>query len=71
MVLNETFVMNNGVEIPKLSLGTWQIPDEVAEASVLSALKEGYRHIDTAVIYRNEAGVEESPVAMCLAKIFL
>ena len=57
MVLNETFVMNNGVEIPKLSLGTWQIPDEVAEASVLSALKVGYRHIDTAVIYRNEAGV--------------
>lgn len=57
MVLNETFVMNNGVEIPKLSLGTWQIPDEVAEASVLSALKVGYRHIDTAVIYRNEEGV--------------
>ena len=57
MVLNETFVMNNGVEIPKLSLGTWQIPDAVAEDSVLSALKVGYRHIDTAVIYRNEEGV--------------
>ena len=57
MILNENFVMNNGVEIPKLSLGTWQIPDDVAEDSVLSALKVGYRHIDTAVIYRNEEGV--------------
>ncbi len=57
MVLKEDFVLNNGVKIPKLGFGTWQIPDEVAEESVYFALKNGYRHIDTATAYRNEEGV--------------
>ena len=49
MILNETFTLSNGVKIPKIGLGTWQIPDgEEAYNSVMFALKNGYRHIDTA-----------------------
>ena len=58
MVLNETFTLANGVEIPKIGLGTWQIPDgEDTYNSVMFALKNGYRHIDTAKAYGNEGSV--------------
>lgn len=55
---NEYFVLRNNVKIPKIGFGTWQIPDgsECVE-SVKFALKHGYRHIDTASAYRNEASV--------------
>ena len=59
MILNETFRMANGVEIPKLGLGTWDIPDEKAAQAVCDAVKVGYRHIDTAQGYGNERGVGE------------
>ncbi|WP_129045568.1 aldo/keto reductase [Companilactobacillus metriopterae] len=50
--------LNNGVEIPILGFGTYQITDpKEAEASVASALKVGYRHIDTAQGYQNEEAV--------------
>ncbi len=57
-VLTDTFELNNGTKIPKVGFGTWQIPDG-AEAynSVLTALKQGYRHIDTAKAYGNEKSV--------------
>lgn len=59
IVLNEHFTLQNGVQIPKLGLGTWLIPDnEVAEA-VRQAVSIGYRHIDTAQAYQNERGVGE------------
>ena len=57
MVLNETYKMNNGIEIPKLALGTWFIDDKDAEEAVLQAVEIGYRHIDTAQAYDNERGV--------------
>lgn len=58
MILQETYTLMNGVKVPKLGLGTWQIPDgEPAYHSVLAALKNGYRHIDTAMAYGNEASV--------------
>lgn len=58
MILQETYTLMNGVTIPKLGLGTWQIPDgEQAYNSVLTALKNGYRHIDTAMAYGNETSV--------------
>lgn len=52
--------LNNGVEIPQLGFGVFQIePDETADA-VVTAFDAGYRHIDTAQMYRNEAGVGEA-----------
>jgi diketogulonate reductase-like aldo/keto reductase len=54
----DTFTLSNGVTVPCLGFGTWQTPDgDVAVSSVKAALKAGYRHIDTAAIYGNEAGV--------------
>jgi len=50
--------MQNGVEIPKIGFGTWQVPDgPVVENAVLAALECGYTHIDTAFVYDNEKGV--------------
>ncbi len=57
MILNENYTLSNGVEIPKLGLGTWFIKDKDAEQVVVNAIKAGYRHIDTAQAYRNEKGV--------------
>jgi diketogulonate reductase-like aldo/keto reductase len=56
--LTDTFTLKNGVTIPKIGFGTWQIPDgPVAYDAVAAALKAGYRHIDTARAYGNEASV--------------
>jgi 2,5-diketo-D-gluconate reductase A len=49
--------LNNGVEMPQLGLGVWQIPDKEARRAVTTALDAGYRSIDTAAIYGNEKGV--------------
>lgn len=49
--------MNNGVEIPQLGYGTYLIPLEDTKDAVLKAFDIGYRHIDTAQMYGNEAGV--------------
>ena len=59
MILNETFTLSNGVEIPKLGLGTWFINDADVVDAVKEAVKIGYRHIDTAQAYQNERGVGE------------
>jgi diketogulonate reductase-like aldo/keto reductase len=58
-MFNETFKLSNGVEIPKLGLGTWLIDDAQAAQAVRDAVSIGYRHIDTAQAYMNEAGVGE------------
>jgi 2,5-diketo-D-gluconate reductase A len=55
-----TITLNDGVEIPQLGFGVWQVPAELAAASVTHALEAGYRHIDTAAAYGNEAGVGEA-----------
>lgn len=57
--LCETYTLANGVEIPKLGIGTWFIEDEMAAEAVRQAVSIGYRHIDTAQAYGNEAGVGE------------
>lgn len=59
MILNEKLTLSNGVEIPKIGLGTWEIKDEVAAQAVLEAIKLGYRHIDSAQAYGNERGIGE------------
>lgn len=51
------FKLNNGTEIPAVGLGTWKSSSEDAYSAVLSALKAGYRHIDTAMIYKNEEAI--------------
>ncbi|HEY6740379.1 MAG TPA: aldo/keto reductase [Actinopolymorphaceae bacterium] len=51
---------NNGVEIPQVGFGVWQVPNDEVVAAVGTALAEGYRHIDTAAIYGNEEGVGEA-----------
>lgn len=54
----KSYNLNNGVSIPVLGFGTWKAENgEVAYQAVLEALKAGYRHIDTAAIYKNEESV--------------
>jgi diketogulonate reductase-like aldo/keto reductase len=59
MILQEKYTLSNGVEIPKLGLGTWEIRDADAPQAVKDAAQIGYRHIDTAQGYQNERGVGE------------
>lgn len=59
MILHETYGLSNGMNIPKLGLGTWEIPDNRAAQAVRDAVKIGYRLIDTAQGYDNERGVGE------------
>ncbi|WP_109031213.1 aldo/keto reductase [Streptomyces rubrogriseus] len=58
-ILDETYTLANGVEIPKLGLGTWFIDDDRAADAVRAAVEIGYRNIDTAQAYGNERGVGE------------
>lgn len=55
--IKECTVLNNGVNMPWLGLGVWQMTDEEATSSIKIATKIGYRSIDTAAIYGNESGV--------------
>lgn len=57
MNLSENFQLNNGVAIPRIAFGTWQIPNERVTDAAKSALSVGYRQIDTAAAYENECGV--------------
>lgn len=59
MILEEKYSLLNGVEIPKLGLGTWFINNKDVVQAVKNAAKVGYRHIDTAQAYQNESGVGE------------
>ncbi len=59
MILEEKYILANGVEIPKLGLGTWFISDSDVVQAVVEAARIGYRHIDTAQAYGNERGVGE------------
>lgn len=55
-----TITLKSGAEIPQLGFGTWQIPAQETVDVVTRALLAGYRHIDTASIYGNEAGVGQA-----------
>ncbi|MEU9610579.1 aldo/keto reductase [Streptomyces sp. NPDC048209] len=52
-----TVTLNNGVTIPQLGFGVFQVPDDETTAAVTAALEAGYRSIDTAAVYGNETGV--------------
>lgn len=61
MKITDKALLNNGSEIPYLGFGTYQLlPDSKAKEAVLTAFEAGYRHIDTASVYGNEAGVGEA-----------
>ncbi|MDX3234422.1 aldo/keto reductase [Streptomyces sp. ME03-5709C] len=60
--------LNNGVTMPQLGFGVFQVPDADTKAAVTSALEAGYRSIDTAAIYGNEAGVGQALAASGIAR---
>ncbi|PTT64214.1 aldo/keto reductase [Arthrobacter sp. HMWF013] len=57
MTSTPTLTFNDGHTIPQLGYGVWQVEDDVAEKVVRQAFEAGFRHVDTAKIYGNEAGV--------------
>lgn len=61
-------ILNNGVEMPQLGFGVWQVPDDEAEQAVTTALEAGYRSIDTAAIYGNEEGTGKAVAAAGLPR---
>lgn len=60
--------LNNGVTIPQLGFGTFQVAEDQTQRIVESAIETGYRHIDTAAGYYNEAGVGAAVRASGLAR---
>lgn len=68
MILDENYTLSNGVEIPKLGLGTWMIDNAATVDAVKAAIELGYRHIDTAQAYQNEQGVGEGVRASGVAR---
>ncbi|MDQ0792351.1 aldo/keto reductase [Streptomyces sp. B1I3] len=63
-----TVTLNNGVTIPQLGFGVFQIPDDETTTAVTDALDAGYRSIDTAAVYGNEAGVGRALAASGLPR---
>ena len=58
MDVKKTFTLSNGYDMPGVGFGTWKSKDgEDAYNSIIEAFKAGYRHVDTAAMYRNEASV--------------
>lgn len=55
-----SFTLNNGVQMPSVGFGVFQTPPDITKDAVATALKTGYRHIDTAAAYANERGVGEA-----------
>lgn len=56
-ILEKKLTLNNGVEIPQVALGTWQVSIADAVNSTAFAIKNGYRHIDGARVYNNSKGI--------------
>ena len=63
-----TISLNDQTTIPQLGFGVFQVPPDETAATVASALEVGYRHIDTAQMYRNEQGVGEAIAASGIAR---
>ncbi|WP_335938005.1 aldo/keto reductase [Streptomyces sp. PTD5-9] len=63
-----SITLNNGVEMPQLGFGVWQVPDDEAAKAVATAIESGYRSIDTAAIYENERGTGQAVAASGVAR---
>ncbi|WP_030207866.1 aldo/keto reductase [Streptomyces bikiniensis] len=61
-------VLNDGTEIPRLGFGVFQVPDDETTTAVAHALEAGYRSVDTAAVYGNEAGVGRALAASGIAR---
>ncbi|WP_308112783.1 aldo/keto reductase [Streptomyces sp. DH12] len=55
-----SLILNNGVAMPQLGFGVWQVPDDEAASAVGTALEAGYRSVDTAAVYENERGTGQA-----------
>lgn len=62
------FMLSNGVNIPMVGLGTWQIPNDQVFDVVMNAFEVGYTHIDSAQGYQNEEGVGRAIKASSLPR---
>ncbi|SDC18684.1 aldo/keto reductase [Actinokineospora iranica] len=60
--------LNDGTTIPQIGFGVWQVPDDEVTAAVATAIEAGYRSIDTAAIYGNEAGTGAAVAASGLPR---
>ncbi|WP_236244558.1 aldo/keto reductase [Streptomyces sp. CC210A] len=58
-----SLTLNNGATMPQLGYGVWQVPDDQAAEAVGTALRAGYRSIDTAAVYENERGTGQALAA--------
>ncbi|MFF3323595.1 aldo/keto reductase [Streptomyces sp. NPDC002889] len=63
-----SLTLNNGVPMPQLGFGVWQVPDDEAAKAVATALDAGYRSIDTAAVYKNEKGTGRALAASGIAR---
>lgn len=63
-----SITLNNGLEMPQLGFGVWQVPDDEAAKAVATAIESGYRSIDTAAIYENEVGTGKAIAASGVAR---
>ncbi|MFI1395323.1 aldo/keto reductase [Streptomyces sp. NPDC020681] len=63
-----SITLNNGVAMPQLGFGVWQVPDDEATKAVATALDAGYRSIDTAAVYENEEGTGRAVAASGIAR---
>ncbi|MBZ6472781.1 aldo/keto reductase [Streptomyces griseocarneus] len=63
-----SITLNNGVVMPQLGFGVWQVPDDEATAAVTTALEAGYRSIDTATVYENEVGTGKALASTDIAR---
>jgi 2,5-diketo-D-gluconate reductase A len=64
----QTVTLNNGVDMPILGFGVYQVPPEETEQAVTAALEIGYRHLDTAAMYMNEDAVGRAIAASGIAR---
>ncbi|MCT6779021.1 aldo/keto reductase [Streptomyces sp. CS7] len=63
-----SLTLNNGLDMPQLGFGVWQVPDDEAEKAVATAIETAYRSIDTAAIYENEKGTGKAIAASGVAR---
>jgi diketogulonate reductase-like aldo/keto reductase len=70
-MLNEFYTLANGLNIPKIGLGTYQMSGETCRVAVRAALQLGYRHIDSAVYYSNHKEIAQEISSFDRSSLFL